>query len=98
MTASNSRAIVDAIFSMGECSFGQNFGQIDPTRPPPKGVDEEAWRSVPRSIFQNQSNKYGVCPSNPHHVSLETNSDRLSSSRDFCETLESTGNLTGLRI
>ncbi|TLD36766.1 cytochrome p450 [Venturia nashicola] len=49
-----------ALDIMGECSFGQSFGQTDPERAPPKGMDEKIWRSVPRSIFQNQSNKYGT--------------------------------------
>ncbi|QDS73814.1 hypothetical protein FKW77_006095 [Venturia effusa] len=49
-----------ALDIMGECSFGQSFGQTDPQKPPPKGIDEKVWRAVPRSIFQNQSNKYGT--------------------------------------
>lgn len=84
--------------SMGECSFGQSFGQADPQRAPPKDMDGIFWRSVPRAIFQHQSNKYGVRPPSSIQDSLYTNTDRLSFSEDFPENLESTGNLIGPQI
>lgn len=44
---------------MGECSFGKGFGQTNPDQTEVEnGVDEQVWKSIPRSIFDGLAKRY----------------------------------------
>lgn len=49
--------------SMGECSFGNGFGQTNPTKVVEQGADEKIWKMIPVSIFNGMRKRYQVCGS-----------------------------------
>lgn len=45
---------------MGECSFGNGFGQTNKNRKLELEFDEDVWRTIPTAIFRGMTRRYQV--------------------------------------
>lgn len=54
------RIIFNIVTSMGECSFGNGFGQTNKKKELEVDFDEKIWRSIPSAIFKGMTRRYQV--------------------------------------